>query len=115
MPAAEGEVLLVEIVEVKAIAHVADLGGGFVVTGEDVDLVGAGGQDCAAAVEAFAPGDLVAGGEIEIGFDGEELFQGFPIVVDVGENEELHGKRVAGKDRAKEINRRGAETPRKTC
>ena len=78
---------LVEIVEAVLIAEGGDLAGRFVIAGEYPDLAAARLQNLAAAIEPFAPGDLVAGRNVEIGLHGEDLFERLPIVVDVGEYE----------------------------
>jgi len=82
-----GEVPLVEIVQAVLIAEGGNLIGGFVVAGEYPDLFAARLQDLAAAIEAPAPGDLVARGDVEICIHGEDAFERPPIIVDVGEYE----------------------------
>jgi twitching motility protein PilT len=43
-------------------------------------------ENLAGAVDSFGPGDLVAGGDVVVGLDGQQAVEGFPVVVDVGEN-----------------------------
>jgi len=81
------ELPLVEIVQAVSIAEGGNLIGGFVVAGEYPDLFAARLQDLAAAIETLAPGDLVAGGDVEIGLHGEDAFERPPIIMDVGEYE----------------------------
>ena len=86
-PGAELEVALVEIVEAVSIAEGGNLRGGFVVAGEYPNLTGARMKNLAGAIEAFAEGDLIAGGDVEIGLHGKDALERLPIVVDVGEYE----------------------------
>ncbi len=90
-PAPYLHMAFVKIVEAVAGAHSGDLVRGFVVAREDVHLVTARLQDLAAAIDAFGPGELVPGGDVIVGLDGEEAFEGLPIVVDVGEDQQPQG------------------------
>ena len=78
----------VEEVQPVARAHAGDLVGRFVIPGKDVHLFGARGQDFAAAVDALAPGHLIARGDVKIGLHAEQPFERLPIIMDVGENQE---------------------------
>ena len=69
VPLSDLQVPPVEIVQSEAGAHAGDLVGRFVIAGQDVHPVGARLQIFAAAIEALAPGDLVAGGDVVIRLD----------------------------------------------
>jgi hypothetical protein len=91
VPSADLYVLLVKVVQSVARAHGGDHFGRLVIAGQHVHLVGALRENLAGAVDSFGPGYLVAGGDVVIGVDGQEAVEGFPVVVDVGEDEEFHG------------------------
>jgi hypothetical protein len=59
------------------------------IAGQNPELVATGLEDVAAAIESAAPGDLIAGRDVEVGVGGEDALEGFPIVVDVGEEEDF--------------------------
>jgi len=54
-----------------------------------VNLVRAPPENLPAAFEALGPGDLVAGGNVEIRLHVQPLFERLPIVMDVGKNQQL--------------------------
>src|ERR1017187_10359762 len=81
----------VEIVEAMERAHLHDFVRRLMIAREHVDFVAAAFENLAVAVDAFVPGTLIAGGEVEIGFRREQFLEPLPIVVDVGKEEELHG------------------------
>lgn len=89
LPAADGDVTLVKIVQSVARAHRGGLFGGFVIAGQDVNFVAAGAHHLAASIEAFAPTDLITGGDVVIGIHAEQAFERFPIVVNIGEDLQL--------------------------
>jgi hypothetical protein len=68
----------------------SDVGGGFVVAGDDEDAIGFGLHDFAGAIEAARPTDEVSGGEVVVGVDGHEALEGAVVAVDVGEEEDAH-------------------------
>src|ERR1017187_6469147 len=83
----------VEIVEAMERAHLHDFVRRLMIAREHVDFVAAAFENLAVAVDAFVPGTLIAGGEVEVGFRREQFLEPLPIVVDVGKEEELHGLR----------------------
>src|ERR1039457_7136246 len=90
VPAAELQMAFVEVVETAERAHVDDFASRFMIAGQHVDLVAAAFEDLAVAVDAFIPCTLIAVGDVEIGFHREQFLEPLPIVVNVGEQEELH-------------------------
>ena len=91
VPSSDLYMLFVKVVQSVTRAHGGDHFGGLVIAGQNVHLGGALGENFAGAVDSFGPSYLVAGGDVVIGVDGQQAVEGFPIVVDVGEDEEFHG------------------------
>src|SRR6516225_2223209 len=81
---------LVEIVQSKARAHGIHQFGRFMIPREHVDFVAARLQDFTATLDAFGPAHLITGGDIVVGLERQQSFERLPIVVNIGEDDELH-------------------------
>ena len=90
------ERLPVEIPEAELRAKGRDLRLRFMIPRKDVDLAGALSQNLSAGLEAAAPVHQVAGRDVVVSIHGHEPFQCLMVAVDVGEDEELHDKKVPG-------------------
>ena len=92
---ANGQCLPVKVAEAELTAEARDLAFGFVIPRQDVNTIGALGQNLSASLEPAAPVHQVAGREVVVGLHGHELFQRPVIAVDVGKDKEPHEKEGA--------------------
>src|SRR5579883_1544874 len=87
MPASRFKGTTVKGGEAKAFAKRGDIRFRFVISGQDVDAAAAAPHGLAHGLESARPAHQIAGGEIIIGFDLHQLFQGADVVVEIGEDE----------------------------